>query len=228
MMYNVGIVGVTGKMGRRLSALLANDKCFNLTAGINSQSTEENYISLFKNNDLVVDFSQNEASENAVRYGLEIPKPLVIGTTALSETCLNGIELIAKKVPVIQASNFSISINLMASLIKEAADVLSEADIDILETHHKTKKDAPSGTALLLRNAIHDKGREVNILSRRCGNCVGEHVVSFFETDETLVLKHEAYNRDVFARGAIKVAKWLLKQKPGIYTMQDYICSLGT
>lgn len=225
MLYNVGIIGITGKMGRRLSALLANDDCFNLVSGVNTQSTESDYEGVFKNNDIIIDFSNKDATERAVSYCLDNPKPYVIGTTALSEECLKGIDKVAQKAPVLQASNFSISVNLLAELVNRAAGVLSDADIDIVETHHKTKKDAPSGTALFLKKSIGDDARGVNVISRRCGNVVGEHVVSFFGLDEVLVLKHEAFNRDIFARGAIKVAKWLLNQPPGLYSMRDYICA---
>lgn len=226
MLYNVGIVGITGKMGRRLSALLNTEDCFNLTAGVNTQSADCDFMNLFKNNDLIIDFSQKDGTQKTVYYCLQNPKPLLIGTTALSEECVEKIKKIAESVPVIQASNFSVSVNLLAALVEQTADVLYDADIDIIETHHKTKKDSPSGTALMLKNSIKGIEKDINVISRRCGNCVGEHVVSFFGMDEALVLKHEAFNRDIFARGAITVAKWLMQQSPGVYTMKDYIYAM--
>lgn len=226
MLYNVGIVGITGKMGRRLSALLNIEDCLNLTTGVNTQSTDCDFLNLFKNNDLIIDFSEKNGTQKTTHYCLQNPKPLLIGTTALSEECISKIKAISEKVPVIQASNFSVSVNLLATLVEQAADVLYDADIDIIETHHKTKKDSPSGTALMLKNSIKGIEKDVNVISRRCGSCVGEHVVSFFGIDEVLVLKHEALNRDIFARGAITVAKWLMQQSPGLYTMKDYIYAM--
>lgn len=220
-MLKVGLVGITGKMGQKVLSLLNEDSECNCVCGISSGQAD--YNKLAGNSDVVIDFSQPRATLKAAEICSKFKKPLVTGTTGISD--MSQLQSAALSTPILHASNFCISIHLLASFLKNACKMLSDFEIDIIETHHKSKKDAPSGTALFLKNSIPDRD-DIEIISRRHGNCIGEHTVSLFGKDEVLTLKHEAFGRDIFARGAISVAKWIVHQKPGFYNMQDYICSL--
>lgn len=220
---NIGVIGSTGKMGQRVDRLLRADDQTVFNGGISSQSSVNDVDKLCATSDVVIDFSHNNALESVLPSCIKNSTPIVSGTTALTDSCLELINKASKNIPVLHTSNFCVSIHIIADFLKSASGMLSDYDIDIVETHHKMKKDAPSGTALLLRNSI-DKDN-VSIISRRCGDCTGKHVVSFFGRGEVLSIKHEAFNRDIFAKGAIDVAKWIKSQPNGLYTMQDYICA---
>ena len=219
---SIGIVGLTGKMGQRVKNLLDSDDSVVCHGGVSSLSNDKDFEDIIGHSDVVIDFSHNDATELAVEICKKYKKPLVSGTTALSNRCLDAIKNAANDIPIMHASNFCVSIYLMSRFIADVAKVLPDADVDILETHHKMKKDAPSGTALFLKNSMEKDN--INMISRRCGNCVGEHIVSFFSEDEVLSINHQAFNRDIFARGAINVAKWLVNQPNGLYSMGDYVC----
>lgn len=220
---SIGIVGLTGKMGQRVKNLLDIDSYAICSGGVSSSSNVKDFENIVERSDIVIDFSHNDATELAVKVCQNNKKPLVSGTTALSNQCIDAIKSAANDIPIMHASNFCVSIYLMSRFIADVAKILPDADIDILETHHKMKKDAPSGTALFLKNSMEKDN--INMISRRCGNCVGEHIVSFFSEDEVLSITHQAFNRDIFARGAINVAKWLVQQPSGLYSMGDYVCS---
>lgn len=220
---NIGVIGSTGKMGQRVERLLRADDQAVFSGGICSKSSIEDIDQLCATSEVIIDFSHNNALESVIRACIEHHTPIVSGTTALTHSCLELINKASGRIPILHASNFCVSIYIIADFLKSASGMLCNYDIDIVETHHKMKKDAPSGTASLLRNSI-DKD-DVNVISRRCGDCTGEHVVSFFGRGEVISIKHEAFNRDIFAQGAIDVAKWIKSQPNGLYTMQDYICA---
>jgi 4-hydroxy-tetrahydrodipicolinate reductase len=168
--------------------------------------------------------------------------PVVIATTGFSEDQEKLIKEYSNQIAIFKSANMSFDINLMAKIVSEVAKKLSDSDIEIVETHHNQKKDAPSGTALLLANAINDvfdekkeyvfdrhsktvprSKNEIGFSSIRGGNIVGEHTVQFFSPFETLEIKHTSYSRNVFADGALRAAEFLSKQKPGFYDMNNLI-----
>ena len=172
------------------------------------------------------------------------PKPLVIGTTGLDKETKELMKLVSNTSPLFYASNMSLGIAVLNHLAKEAAKMLAGFDIEILEMHHRHKKDAPSGTALSLAVSVAEarnlnlnevrvsarngligerKKDEIGVMSLRGGDIVGRHTVGFYDEGEFLELNHTATSRATFAKGAIKVAKWLVKQEAGYYTMNDFL-----
>jgi len=145
---------------------------------------------------------------------------LVIGTTALKEEHFQLLRELAKEVPVVQSYNFSIGVNVLLKFLADLSKVLSDWDVEIVEAHHRFKKDAPSGTAILLKNAV---GREVPIHSLRLGGIPGDHVVVFGNVGEVIEIKHRAISRTVFALGALKAAEFVCGRKPGFYTFKDVL-----
>ena len=168
--------------------------------------------------------------------------PIVIATTGFSKEEIQKIEETSKEIPIFRSANMSLDINLMAKILKEVAKVLSNTDIEIIETHHNRKIDSPSGTAILLADAINEvleekkeydfnrmqkreprKKSEIGFSSIRGGNIVGEHTVAFFGENETLEIKHTSYSRQVFVEGAIKAVRFLITKENGLYDMNDLI-----
>lgn len=178
---------------------------------------------LVKSIDVLIDFS---TPAGAVKYALlaaEHQKPLVSGTTGLNQAQQEEIVKAAKKTAIVQAANFSIGVNVLSNLVKEAAARLGpDFKIFIEETHHIHKKDAPSGTALLLARSAQEKG-EVPIQSFRKGEVVGDHAVFFKSEAEELVFSHHAANRALFAQGALRAAAWIKAKPPGLYSMKDVL-----
>jgi dihydrodipicolinate reductase len=195
--------------------------------------------------DVLIDFS---APENAVKnaaLAARLGTPLVVGTTGLDEAQEEALKAAAEKVPVIFAPNYSLGVNLMFKLAAEAARVLGDAyNIEIVEAHHNQKVDAPSGTALgiaravagelgrdLDKDLVHGRSgkpgkrsvKEIGMHALRMGAVAGDHTVYFCNDHECLSISHRAESRDVFASGALRAAKWLVKQKPGFYSMQDML-----
>jgi len=177
-----------------------------------------------------------------LEYAKKNKIPTVIATTGFNKEQLEEIEKISKEIPIFRSSNMSLEINLMASLVQKVAEVLKESDIEIIETHHNRKIDSPSGTAIILADAINkvfegekeynfdrmskrekrDK-KEIGFSSIRGGNIVGEHTVQFFGENETLEITHKSYSRQVFAEGALKAARFVVTQKVGLYDMKDLV-----
>lgn len=200
--------------------------------------------SLFNESEVVIDFSSPAASIALLEYARTTPKPLVIGTTGLDSTAKELLSLVSATSPVFYASNMSLGIAILTHLASEAAKKLQGFDIEILEMHHRHKKDAPSGTALSLAEAVADardlnlekvrvsardgligerKSDEIGVMSLRGGDIIGRHTVGFYEEGEFLELTHTATSRATFAKGAIKIAKWLIKQDAGYYGMNDFL-----
>ncbi len=193
--------------------------------------------------DVVIDFSLPEATEKMLEEAINShPRPLVIATTGLNEHQMNLIEEASKKMPVLYATNMSLGIALLKKLVQDVSGKLDEFDIEIVEMHHKHKVDAPSGTALTLAehaakgrdldlDEVRVSGRsghigerskdEIAVMSLRGGDIVGKHTVGFYNDGEFIELSHTATSRDTFAKGAIKVAKWLVNQDNGLYSMND-------
>ncbi len=195
--------------------------------------------------DVVVDFSSPEACAEAARRSAELNKPFVSGTTGLDDDQQAAIEEAAETVPVLRASNFSVGINLLMQLVETAAEATDgQFDIEIAESHHRDKVDAPSGTALSLGEAaasarglsLEDvavwarKGEvgsrsddEIGFQVRRGGSIVGEHEVALCGPGERIELSHRAGDRDIFAQGALQAAGWVVEREPGLYSMRDVL-----
>jgi 4-hydroxy-tetrahydrodipicolinate reductase len=178
-----------------------------------------------KNCDVAIDFSQADSIDEVCRAALQHAKSLVIGTTGHSQQQRKTIEETAHSVAIVLASNFSVGVNVLFWLTQKAAELLgSDFTPEIVETHHKMKKDAPSGTAKTLAGFLKAaRNSEIPIQSIREGDVVGEHTVIFSGPGERLELTHRAANRGIFARGALRAAKWIVDKPPRLYSMQDVL-----
>jgi 4-hydroxy-tetrahydrodipicolinate reductase len=256
------VTGAAGRMGKRILALAAEEKAFSLVgaveyaehpdlgkdagtlAGLEPLNVE--LSSKFPETaDVMIDFSLPAAADASIDYCVKNNVVLVLGTTGLSESQMAKLKHAAGKIAVIQATNMSPGMNLLFALVGKVARSLGEDyDIEIVEAHHRFKKDAPSGTALSLAEAVCKEtgrdypgclthGREgkdiqrqqgsIGIHAIRAGDIVGRHSVIYSTLGETITIEHNAHTRDTFARGALRAAVWLLSQKPGLYTMLDVL-----
>ncbi|GHU13395.1 4-hydroxy-tetrahydrodipicolinate reductase [Alphaproteobacteria bacterium] len=221
MMKNkVGIVGITGRMGTLLEELLRDSADFSLAGGISSKSTKADFEKVIGNSDVLIDFSSSFATMAALEVASRCGTPSVIGTTALSPEDFEKIKVYSQSIPIMYCTNFSLGIQLMATLLQKCAAVLPEFDFSIIDVHHKKKKDSPSGTALFLAEQV---GKEAQIVGIRSGNVCGDHICDFCGDDEMLSISHRVFNRAAFAKGALKCASWLLNQKPALYSTKDYL-----
>ncbi|MBN2875469.1 MAG: 4-hydroxy-tetrahydrodipicolinate reductase, partial [Spirochaetales bacterium] len=249
LMIKVILCGSKGRMGRVLTTAIEPLQDMLVVAGID-RDTETVGYPVFGNladcdvpADVLIDFSHAAMLPRylpeAARRGL----PVVIATTGLSPEDMAFVSEAATKIPIFNSANMSIGINLLQTLVKDATKALGERyDVEIVEKHHKLKKDAPSGTALMLADSINEvrinklryvagrEGRdslraddELGIHAVRGGTLVGEHDVYFTGLDELVQIGHKAYSRQVFASGAIAAARYLLRRKPGKYSMQDVL-----
>jgi 4-hydroxy-tetrahydrodipicolinate reductase len=172
--------------------------------------------------DVLVDFSLPAGTVAAARWCADRRVPLVTGTTGLDKTQQYSLEQAARAIPVLSSPNFSPGVNALLVLLSQARELLPDAQrVDLLDVHHVNKKDAPSGTALALASALDPL--KVDMESRREGEVVGDHAVTFQLPGETLSLAHHAEHRGIFALGAVKAAAWLLRQSPGSYSAPDWI-----
>jgi 4-hydroxy-tetrahydrodipicolinate reductase len=218
------LIGAAGRMGKTIVDLAKDDPKIDVAARCDLGDSIEPAM---KNCDVVIDFSQADAIAEICRVGLKHHKPLVIGTTGQSKEQRRIIEETAQSLPMVFTSNFSIGVNVLFWLTRKAAEQLgSDFDAEIVETHHKMKKDAPSGTAKTLAEVLKAAKKtqpEIPIQSIREGDVVGEHTVIFNGPAERLELSHRAASREIFARGALRAAKWIIGRPPGLYSMQDVL-----
>ena len=218
------LIGAAGRMGKTINALANGDLNIDIAARCDLGDSIQPSM---KNCDVAIDFSQADAIAEICRVALEHSKPLVIGTTGHSQEQRRIIEETARSVPIVFASNFSIGVNVLFWLTRKAADQLGgDFEAEIIETHHKMKKDAPSGTAKTLAEvlkAAREMKSEIPIRSIREGDVVGEHTVIFSGPSERLELTHRAASREIFARGALRAAKWVIGKPPRLYSMQDVL-----
>lgn len=243
-MINIGICGANGRMGQEIKHCLKNDK----KAQIGFLFDKDDDIQeLFDKSDIIIDFSSAQGTTDLLNYAKNYPKPLLIGTTGLNDVILNDIKDLSIFMPIFYATNMSLGIGVLNYLAVKATKILKDFDIEILEMHHRHKKDSPSGTALTLAqkvanaknldlNKIKTNGRnglvgprsqdEIAIMSLRGGDIIGRHTIGFYEDGEFLELTHNATSRATFAKGAIKIAKWLINQKNSFYTMDDFLGDL--
>ncbi len=178
--------------------------------------------------DVALDFSSAAAAAANLAACRAARRPLLIGTTALDAALATQLEAAARDIALLLAPNTSLAVALLTELAARAARALGDFDANILEAHHRTKRDAPSGTALTLAQAVRAAratAAEIPIASLRAGDLVGEHTVLFSGPGEQLSLAHRAYDRGIFARGALTAALWLASRPPGRYGMQDFLAS---
>lgn len=237
------INGALGRMGREVAAVLERNGIEHIGVDLHAQETDGMYSSLAACKepvDVIVDFSSHLATKDLVSYALEHKLPLVIATTGQTEEEMDLIRECAKSVPVLKSGNLCMGIALLMHLAREAARFMPEADIEIVETHHNQKADAPSGTALLLADAIREVrpelknnlGRsghgkrekdEIGIQAVRLGSVVGRHEIYFGSAGQQITLSHEAFDRSHFAEGALTAAKFVCRSAPGLYSMDDML-----
>jgi 4-hydroxy-tetrahydrodipicolinate reductase len=208
-------------------------------------SVTDNLDSALKSKSVIIDFSNPSASLEFLRSAAKKHVPVVIATTGFDDKQLAEIKRLALRTPTLLSANTSLGVNVLVSLLGKAAKMLGDDyDVEIVEAHHRFKKDAPSGTALALgravaaalgrdldkvvvngrRGIVGERGKkEIALLSVRAGDIVGEHTVIFGGIGERLEFIHRAHSRETFARGALRAAKWLATQKPGLYGMQDVL-----
>lgn len=248
-MINILVNGCNGKMGQIVCELAQKDPNLLVTCGIDRNNSNiypfpvySDTSEIIKKPDVIIDFSIPTATLCILKYAKNNNIPIVIATTGLTIEDNNEIINASNQIPVFKSANMSYNINLMQRVLEYLTPLLSNSDIEIIETHHNRKVDSPSGTALMLADTINKKlnneysyiynrhenknsrsKNEIGISSIRGGNIVGEHSVKFFSENETFEITHTSYSRNVFAEGAIRAAKFLVSQKEGLYTMQDLI-----
>ena len=233
--------GALGRMGQQVCRILAESG--DTAVKVDKMGGEGVFSSLAEYTgpaDAVIDFSNHAGAKELADYCVSRKLPLVAATTGYTPEELALLEQAAETVPVFQSFNMSIGVALLARLVKQAAAVFGGADVEIIEAHHNRKADAPSGTALMLAEAVKSQrpdseyvfGRsgqhkrqpnEIGIHAIRMGNVVGEHEVIFGTDSQTITLKHQAHDRALFAEGALTAARFVVEQKPGFYHMDDLL-----
>lgn len=236
---NLLIYGIKGYMGRTIEELAKEDKYWDSIYGLNRQlSTLPNNIKY----DVLVDFTHESSLDDVINLALEKELPIIIGTTGYDVGQMKKIEEVSRKIPILHATNMSLGMNLLFELVEQTARRLKDkVDIEVVETHHNRKKDAPSGSAVTIVESIekglgearkHQHGRngecprekgEIGIHAIRGGNVIGSHEASFISSLETIKISHEAYDRKVFAQGALEAAKFIIGKKAKLYNMKDVI-----
>lgn len=235
-MIKLGIAGVCGRMGRRIFELACADKDFEISLALEKKGTPYIGKELGKLKisssadgiflvDVFIDFTIPEATETNLDYVAKYKKALILGTTGLNETQLKKVEEVSKVVPIVFSPNMSIGVNALFAILPEITKRLGpDYNIEIVEAHHKAKKDAPSGTAKKFGQILADTTqKEIPIHAIRLGDIVGDHTIIFCGNSERIEIKHQAHSRDVFARGALKAAKWVAGKPAGLYSMQDVL-----
>ena len=236
----IAILGAAGRMGRKLCEL-APEAGLEVVSRVDvAEGFDHEWPA---DTEGVIDFSHHSALPPAIAKAAEQGIPYVIGTTGVSPEEQKAVDAAAAKIPVVQSGNYSLGVNLLLSLVRRAATVLGpEYDVEIVEMHHRHKKDAPSGTALMLAKAaaagrgvgedflygragdIGERPRgEIAVHALRGGSVVGDHTVMFAGELERVELTHKAQDRSAFAAGALKALRWAKDRGPGIYTMQDVL-----
>lgn len=249
---NIIISGALGRMGRELADAAASSGVTvvcGVDAAVNNQTAAfplaATYDEVPGKADVLIDFSVASNLDTILEYGLKTNTALVLCVTGYSEEQLEKIAQAAKRLPILQSANMSFGVQVLAYLAKMAARALGDDyDIEIVEKHHNRKVDSPSGTALMLKDAIlqergqltpvfgrhgktGERGRsEIGIHAVRGGTVSGEHEVGFYGNAEEIILTHRAENRALFARGALRGAAYVTKQPPGLYTLKDVVASI--
>ncbi|MBF0275106.1 MAG: 4-hydroxy-tetrahydrodipicolinate reductase [Nitrospinae bacterium] len=259
-MVNIAVNGAGGRMGQEIINVISSRPDANLSGAFEREGTPiigTQHLAFSKikyevineatvnNSDVIIDFTAPQATIRIIEKAVDFKKPLVIGTTGLSKEVKDMINIASKQIPIVFAPNMSVGVNLLFKLVELAAKTLEdEYDIEIIEAHHKHKKDAPSGTAVKLaeiaaetlgrsyeenvqceRNGIIGErpDKEIGVQTIRGGDIVGEHNVMYIGEGERLELIHKATNRNIFAKGAVRAAVWLKGKDIGLYNMFDVL-----
>lgn len=249
-MTNIILSGACGNMCKVLYKLIQQKENVTVVAGIDARQSCDTEFEIFKdpllinvNADVIIDFSHPDLLDSLLKYAINEKVPIVICTTGLSCEQIEKINRASKIIPIFYSGNMSLGINLLIALAKKAATVLgNEFDVEIIEKHHNQKIDAPSGTALMLADAISNSlnpcpkyvydrhikrekrsNNEIGIHSVRGGTIVGEHEIIFAGHNETIKLSHSAQSKEVFAAGALNAALFLANKEPGLYNMSDLL-----
>jgi 4-hydroxy-tetrahydrodipicolinate reductase len=250
---NITITGALGRMGKILIKRISknkNLKLFSLTdvknsRKINGIKIQKNNLEAFKKTDVIIDFSRPEASIEVLNYAKKLKKNIVIGTTGFTKKQNNLIKNYSKKIAIFKSGNMSLGINLLEYIVNIfSKNIPNNYQIGVSDNHHKRKVDYPSGTALMLANAVSKgknknlesiKGKmflnssgslqknKINFFITRKGNTVGKHSVNFNNNIENIELKHTAFSRDLFADGALNAAVWISKKNRGLFNMHDML-----
>jgi 4-hydroxy-tetrahydrodipicolinate reductase len=251
---NLAITGCMGRMGQQIIKSAKFDKNFKLVAltenkkinkKISGIKLDINTEQAFKKSNLIIDFTIPKGTLRVLRIASKLKKRVVIGTTGFTRKEEKLIKKFSKKIPILKAGNMSLGINLLMYLTEIASSTLDKKFLSkIYETHHKHKKDYPSGTALMLGKGIAEGknrefysmlgkkylnkknfpyGKKINFNSLRKGEIIGEHEVKFSSGKEIITLNHEAFDRSLYSEGALSAAKWLMNKKPGLYSMRDFM-----
>lgn len=233
----IAVIG-NGRMGRMIETICAQDDAFDVAGFIGPDAHED--LDEIQNIDAAIDFSYPGNLQMVLESAMRRKLPLVIGTTGLSQEQGDAIRAASGVIPIVWANNFSTGVTVLVRLVRMAAEALGEEfDIEIVETHHNKKEDAPSGTAKMLLSAVDPsgdyavmngregrpgkRGREIGMHALRGGTVAGEHSVHFFGQMEEVELRHRADSREIFARGALRAAKFAVQAKPGLYDMEDVL-----
>jgi len=250
---NITITGALGRMGKILIKRISKNKNLKLSSitdlkigkKIGGIKTQKNNLEAFKEADVIIDFSRPKASIEILNYAKKLKKKIVIGTTGFNSKQNNLIKNYSKKIAIFKSGNMSLGINLLEYIVSIfSKKIPSNYQIGISDDHHKRKVDYPSGTALMLANAVSKgknknlesiKGRiflnksgnlqknKINFFITRKGNTIGKHSVNFNNNIENIELKHTAFSRDLFADGALNAAIWVSKKNKGLFNMQDML-----
>jgi len=264
-MVRIAVAGAMGRMGSRIAALSQEYDSIKLTAAFERKGhkdigkdmgslcgmgdtgiiLQDNMEKVVETADVVIDFTHTSSTLEHLKIASSKGKAMVVGTTGFTKEQLGEIGALTRNIPCVMASNMSLGVNLLLRILQDVAKVLGDDyDIEIIEAHHRMKKDAPSGTAIKMAQVIADavnrkldevavyarKGmigertkKEIGIQTVRAGDIVGEHTVLFGGLGERIEITHKASSRDTFARGALKAALWVCGKPAGLYDMQDVL-----
>jgi 4-hydroxy-tetrahydrodipicolinate reductase len=264
-MINAVVTGAAGRMGSRIINVLSTSDGIRLAGAVERKGhplvgqdacgpagipaggvlISDDLAAALKTSDVLIDFTFPEASQEHIRTCAELGKPIVVGSTGFSQEQLIMLDQYVQKIPCVLSPNMSIGVNLCFKVLAEIARTIGEDyDMEIVEAHHRMKKDAPSGTAMKMaqvlaaavdrnldevgvyarKGMIGERTRkEIGIQTLRGGDIVGEHTVLFAGKGERIEITHRAHSRDTFAAGAVRAAKWVVGKKPGLYDMQDVL-----
>jgi 4-hydroxy-tetrahydrodipicolinate reductase len=264
-MINAIVVGAAGRMGRMVINAIQNSEGIQCTGAVEAPGhpslgqdagvvaglgdlkvrIEDDLQSVIKKGDVVIDFTLAEASLGNMEIAAQHHKAMVVGSTGFSSQQMERVKKLTMEFPCCLSPNMSVGVNLMFRIVEEMARILGDAyDCEIVEAHHRTKKDAPSGTALRLgeviarglgrkwedigvygrKGMVGERSREeIGMHAIRAGDIVGEHTVIFGGIGERIEVTHRAHTRDTFAQGAVRAAKWVVNRKPGLYDMSDVL-----
>ena len=246
-MLRVIISGYSGSMGKVLTKCANEDSELEIVCGASKDDLDVPFKTYHKMSeveelaDVIIDFSHHSTIEDTLSYAIKTKTPIVIATTGFNDEELTKIKKASNIIPIFHSSNMSLGVNVLVKLVKEAAKSLNGFDIEIIEKHHNKKLDAPSGTAVMIANGVKEvlpdseyiygrhgrsdkrSSNEIGIHAIRGGTIVGEHTTIFAGHDEVVEIKHTAQSKDIFAKGAIAAAKFLVKQEAGYYNMNNML-----